>query len=272
MELCSIEDAFPKVSGFDNSDNKGLEVESKPSKEERRAARKKAKKCKGPALDYVNEQDGVVDPDRPAVKRMGDVPAFVSYNDAFPDLSGIDFEGFSNFGIPKISTNACTTNTEGLPKYFLRTDDDEEGFANYSGLQGDNPGYMINSNIPGFNGTGVEKAGSLPAPETSNEWKPTTSAKAKTAFLSVAPTIESTNATTAKTTGNPPAPSTVTREPAAANDQRDMLMKQINELTKRLEQLEKGKPVQNTQQELLMFVGTGIFLLVSFDIALRASR
>lgn len=262
MELCSIEDAFPKVSGEDTSDRKGLEI---PSKEERRAARKKAKKCKGPALEYLEGPD----PDRPAFKRMGEVPAFVPYDDAFPDLSGIKFEGFSNFGIPKLTSNSCTTNTEGLPAYFLRTDD-EEGFSNYSALPGDNPGYMLSNTIPGFDGNGVEKAGSLPAPEMSNEWKPTTAAKAKTAFLN-APSLDSSNATTAKTV-SPPPPSTVTREPAVANDQRDMLMMQITELTKRLEQLEKAQPVQNTQQELLMFVGTGIFLLVSFDIALKASR
>jgi hypothetical protein len=277
MELCSIEDAFPKIAGQSNSEEAGLPMspsgclDSKPSKEERRAAKKKAKRCKGPALDYLEAQEGKVpDPDRPAVQRFGDVPAFVSYAEAFPDISG-SFEGFS---IPKLTSATCATNTEGLPKYFLRGDDDEEGFANYSGMQGDNPGYqLVPTAIPSFDGTGVEKAGSLPAPNTDISWKPINASKATTSYYDVAPlSVDSTNATVAKTSGTVPTPSTVKREPAVLNDQRDMLLKQITQLTQRLDDLEKKQPARDTQKELLMFVGTGIFLLVSFDLALRAVR
>jgi hypothetical protein len=277
MELCSIEDAFPKIGGYENSEQ-GLPMspsgclDSKPSKEERRAAKKKAKKCKGPALEYLDAQEGKVpDPDRPAVKRLGDVPAFVSYAEAFPDISG-SFEGFS---IPKLTSASCATNTEGLPKYFLRGDDDEEGFANYSGMQGDNPGYqLVPTAIPAFDGNGVEKAGSLPAPNMDVNWKPINASKATTSYYDAAPlAVDSTNvATGVKTSGVVPTPSTVKREPAIVNDQRDMLLKQISELTKRLDDLEHKQPARDTQKELLMFVGTGIFLLVSFDLALRASR
>ena len=281
MELCSIEDAFPKIDGHDHSERKGLPVaptgslDSKPSKEERRAAKKKAKRCKGPALDYLEAEEGKVpDPDRPAVKRLGDVPAFVSYADAFPDISG-SFEGFS---IPKITSGACATNTEGLPAYFLRGGDDEEGFANYSGLQGDNREYqLIPTAIPSFDSKGVGKAGSdesLPAPNTEVAWKPITGAKTTTAYLPPVPLkVESTTTTPMKTSGVPPNSSSMKREPPnAANDQRDMLLKQIRELTKRLDDLERKEPPRNSQKELLMFVGTGLFLLVSFDIALRAAK
>jgi len=284
MELCSIEDAFPKISGHDHSERKELPtaptgcLDSKPSKEERRAAKKKAKRCKAIApsvLEELEAQEGqgqVPDPDRPAVKRLGDVPAFVSYADAFPDISG-SFEGFS---IPKITGSSCATNTEGLPAYFLRGEDDEEGFANYSGMQGDNPGYqMVPAAIPRVDAKGVEKAGSdasLPAPNMDMNWKPLTNAAATTAYFTEEPlNIESTNTTTAKTSGVVQQPSTIKREPAQVNDQRDMLLKQISELTKRLDDLERKTP-RNTQKELLMFVGTGLVLLVSFDIALRASR
>jgi len=277
MELCSIEDAFPKIGGHENSEQ-GLPMspsgclDTKPSKEERRAAKKKAKRCKGPALEYLEAQEGKVpDPDRPAVKRLGDVPAFVSYAEAFPDISG-SFEGFS---IPKlISPNSATT-TEGLPKYFLRGDDDEEGFANYSGMQGDNPGYqLVPTAIPAFDGSGVEKAGSLPAPNMDLNWKPINASKATTSYYDAAPlAVESSNiANTVKTSGTVPTPSTVKRETVVVNDQRDMLLKQISELTKRLDDLEHKQPARDTQKELLMFVGTGIFLLVSFDLALRAAR
>ena len=62
MDLCSLEDAFPNIelrpghtqwkggAEFPNVGGK----DSIPSREERRAARKKAKKAKGPALEYSN--------------------------------------------------------------------------------------------------------------------------------------------------------------------------------------------------------------------------
>jgi hypothetical protein len=283
MELCSIEDAFPKISGSDNSERKGLPtaptgcLDSKPSKEERRAAKKRAKQCKGPALDALEAQEGhVPDPDRPAVKRLGDVPAFVSYADAFPDISG-SFEGFS---IPKISGSACATNTEGLPAYFLGGADDDEGFTNYSGMHGDNPGYQhVPSAIPAFDAKGVEKAGSavdktLPAPNMNLNWKPVISSKVTTAYIDDAGQFnaDANNLTNAKTSGTVPTPSTIKREPAEVNDPRDMLLKQIQDLKKRLEDLEKKEPPQDSQGHILMFVGTGLFLLISFDIALKASR
>ena len=269
MELCSIEDAFPKITGTTTEQN-DRSSDSHPSKEERRAARKKAKKCKGPALDYLNSQDGnAQDPDRPAVKRMGDVPAFVAYEEAFPDISGV-MEGFS---IPKLTSTNCVTNTEGLPAYFLRGDDEEEGFANYSGIEGENPGYQLNqASIPSFDAKGVEKASGLPAPATNIGWKPTTASKVKTAYYENNPTIISSNDTNATTSGKVATPSTIKREPSTVNDERDMFIKQIQELKKRIDMLEHKEPPKNNQKELLMFVGAGIILLLSFDIVLKASR
>jgi len=273
MELCSIEDAFPKITGDTNQQNElnpHRAIDSHPSKEERRAARKKAKKCKGPALEYLNAQEGIApDPDRPAVKRMGDVPAFVSYEDAFPDISG-SIEGFS---VPKLASTNCLPNTEGLPAYFLRGDDDEEGFANFSGIEGENPAYQLSpASIPSFDSKGVDKAAGLPAPVTNMDWKPTTASKVKTAYVDKIPPVISSNATDSKTSGQVPLASTVKREASVVNDQRDMLVKQIEELQKRIDQLEHKEQPRNNQKELLMFVGTGIFLLISFDIALRSSR
>lgn len=282
MELCSIEDAFPKIEGHEHSERKALptaptgSLDSKPSKEERRAAKKKAKRSKEAPIDqFVGEENThVSDHDRPAIKRLGDVPAFVPYSEAFPDISG-SFEGFS---IPKISGGACVTNTEGLPAYFLRGADDEEGFANYSGLHGDNPEYqLVPTAIPSFDAKGVEKAGSgesLPAPNSKVDWKPLTGAKATTAFLDAMPLkIDSTNISPAKTSGVPLLTSTLKREPSTQNDHhRDMLLKQIQILTKRLDDLERRAPQKNSQKDILMFVGTGLFLLVSFDIALRVAK
>ena len=278
MELCSIEDAFPKISQTDTSERKGLMSEqniSKASREERRAAKKKARRCKGPALEYIEATDSltvVPDPDRPAVKRLGEIPAFVSYAEAFPDISG-NYEGFS---IPKLTSTSCLPNTENLPAYFGKGEDDEEGFANYSGIDGDNPSYqLVPTAIPGFDSKGVEKAGSaLPAIPVALDWKPTTAAKVKTAYFdgAVAAGIDNTPDVKEPVVKEVPVTSVLNRESSINNDMRAPLLRQIDELTKRLHELEQKQPMRNTQNELLMFIGTGIFLLVSFDIALRVTR
>jgi len=45
-------------------------------------------------------------------------------------------------------------------------------------------------------------------------------------------------------------------------------MNRVNELMGRLETLEK-KRAQDSQTEILMFVGTGVFLLLSFELLTR---
>ena len=49
---------------------------------------------------------------------------------------------------------------------------------------------------------------------------------------------------------------------------KNALLKRIDQLMGRLDQLEK-KSVKDSQAEILMFVGTGLFLLVSFEIFTR---
>jgi prefoldin subunit 5 len=51
-------------------------------------------------------------------------------------------------------------------------------------------------------------------------------------------------------------------------EDRDKLLARIDELMGRLEQLEKQRR-QDTQNELLLFVGTGLFVLVGFHMAGR---
>jgi prefoldin subunit 5 len=48
----------------------------------------------------------------------------------------------------------------------------------------------------------------------------------------------------------------------------DALLKRIDELMGRLDQLEK-KNKADSQNEILMFVGTGLFLLMSFELFSR---
>ena len=272
MELCSLDDAFPDIG------------KQGPSKEERRAARKKAKRCKGPAEEYL-EPTGAAqqpDPDRPAVKRLGEVAALMSYTDAFPDLSGVvrdsvpfhtrpSTNGGEEFRMPTLPGANTTFSDAGLPGYFGKSLDDEEGFADYSANPADTTGYL------GAAGSGTPV---LPTPSVSDVWKPLTPAGAKTAYFDKLPApggkiverVEPegpkrvvTASESARKGGAP------VQEPDMTDVTRDQLLKRIQDLQKRLEELET-KTGRNSQQDILVFVGAGLFLLVSFDLAIRASR
>jgi hypothetical protein len=54
----------------------------------------------------------------------------------------------------------------------------------------------------------------------------------------------------------------------AKDESREALLERVNELVKRLETLEK-KRSQDTQTEILMFVGTGFFILLSLELLTR---
>ena len=267
MELCSLEDAFPNIdTGSVHKSLSGLPfvggVDAKASKEERRAARKKAKKQKGPALAY---SDSVVadlptlpdpDPDRPAVKRMGYVPAVQEEKESF--VSPV---------LPKAS---CLFSDPGTPSYFGKDVDDEEGFSNYSPVGSDNPNFMLQPSLKGFDLKGVDKAaGTLPEPNLDETWKPMSPAASYTAFLpggtKEAPGWSMNAEQRVSSTAVIP-----DKIPARASnaDQNGMLMSRINELVSRLETLEKKKS-QDSQTEILMFVGTGVFLLLSFEMLTR---
>lgn len=304
MELCSLEDAFPDISKKGISGSGSGSTESAggtgsglgPTREERRAARKRAKKCKGPALDYLNQQDDVAptDPDRPAVKRMGEVPAFTSLEDAYRDVSGT--EGFK---LPTLPKSNCLFSDAGLPDYFGKgLDDVDEGFVNtpMAGLVKNDVGDRL---VPptldaSFEGKGVNKAGgdqaasTLPAPFLEDVWKPLTPAKTRTSFFpagSSAPASQS----MMRERVEPELPTVTSRpEPVAtsgaavrqiveskaappAQPDRDTLLQKIQELTKRLDELET-RTRRDSQRELLLFVGAGVLLLVAFDATSRLGR
>lgn len=302
MELCSLEEAYSPPKDMASFLPKPGCTDTKPSREERRAARKKAKKCKGPVETYLDAKEEPpvpeTDPDRPAVKRMGEVPAFMPVGEAFPDLSGSE-----GFRLPRMPPSSCTFSDAGLPAYFGKgLDDADEGFQDYGGAGGLIPQTLEG----GFEAKGVAKAGSgsgLPAPPLVDAWKPLGSAGAPTAFvpsLLAAPTsriVETTVPASGPTVGPygpkrlaptaPPVelpkellPTTSTHGPAQITEcetSRDILLSKLQELTRRLEQLEKGGVTstltpRHPRQEMLLFIATGVGVLVSLDLIVRAAR
>ena len=305
MELCSLDDAFPNINTGSVHTGSGFPsvggTDTKPSREDRRAARKRAKKVKGPALTFSDSVVGdlppsgdtpdapidwrgprnLPDPDRPAVKRMESVGTIQGQK-----------EGFVMPTLPKAS---CLFSDAGTPSYFGKDLEDEEGFSNFSAVGSDNPNYTLGQGgddivnqvrkapsmdytlhpdaATSFSLKGADKAaGALPEPNVKDTWKPLSEGANYTAFVGSGkkevPGWSMNAEHPREQVASKDTIAEVTPEKVGKGDQNETLLGRINELVGRLENLEKKKS-QDSQTEILMFVGTGIFLLVSFELLTR---
>jgi hypothetical protein len=279
---CSIEDAFPTIDtgSLGNGNGGGIPkvgcTDPKPTKEERRAARKKAKRCKVPAdLDYLAlQEDGIQaaaevateplgpDPDRPAVVKMTGVPPF---------QVGGAAEGFKLPVLPKAS---CTFTDPGYPDYFGSgvDSDSEEGFSTFTNVIGDDPNYRLEGAAPPPDPKlelPIDTNSVLPVPSVVDTWKPLTPAGASTAFFKYLPPPG----------GQRPEPVDEERaeerdevppvvKPAGASERDSAMQAKLTELIGRIEQIEQ-KRAETSQTELLLFVGTGLVLLGVLEYAGR---
>jgi hypothetical protein len=331
MDACPYEDAFPNFDtgtvhrGAARPSGSGFPyvggTDAKPTREERRAARKKAKKCKGPALEYSNlmadsmpaevESPGLggsiydVDPDRPAMQRMPPVESMV-------DQRG-------GFKIPVLPKASCLYSDAGTPSYFGASSDDdpsEEGYSNFMKTHGE-ADYMLGGEsttkasqhaaayggeggpaaFSSFALRGANKAAGATLPDLNlvDSWKPLGPASSYTAYLNDLPSMAaalpgwaSGSRSSAPPAGpiqppmeRPTAPASEHRfptfppsvpavVPAGGNqkEDRDALLARIEALSGRLEELEHTRR-QDSQHEILMFVGTGLFMLFAFDMITR---
>jgi hypothetical protein len=271
MDLCSLEDAFPNIDTKSVHKSSGFPyvggTDSKPSREERRAARRLAKKLKGPAATYsdsITPDLPPTDPDRPAMKRMEAVESVQE-----------EKEGFK---IPVLPKASCLFSDTGTPAYFGKGEDDtEEGFSSFSAVPGDDPNYVLQPDfVKSFDLKGAAKAGGE-IPELNDSWKPMTPAASYTAYQQGSGEEPTWSMNTPQKRGQVAPKSTIYEDmPArvdedssdAKDESREALLERVNELVKRLETLEK-KRSQDTQTEILMFVGTGFFILLSLELLTR---
>jgi hypothetical protein len=223
--MASLEEAFPQCNG-------------PPEREKKKKRKHRSSETPLPYLEEVPD----VDPDRPACKRM-------PYVEAFQDLSGGSTLPGALASMTKVANAKPVTK---IPSYFGKGVDDEEPFANYSNTIGDDPSYRLEPDFTQmFLGKGLEKAqgtGSLPAPNLNDSWKPLTANGVPTAsFLEIPQPISA------------PAPSI----PSAIrpSEESDAMARKIDYLYRRIAELDtqRGK---NSQTEILMFVGTGLGLIL----------
>ena len=198
--------------------------------------KKKSKKSR--KVPLVEE---IMDPDRPFSQKM-------PYVEAFQDISA----NLPN--IPKM-----TPVLKDTPSYFGKGVDEEEGFTN---IIGNDPSYKLDF-AGQFLGEGLDKSQgkqTLPAVNVNDAWKPLTESGAPTASFHYIPK-EPKLPTLRNVKEN------VLIQPAPSPDFKDMQEK-LDYLYRRLQDMENKRSV-NAQTEILIFVGTGLGLVLAMHAMFR---
>jgi hypothetical protein len=350
MEPCPFEHAFPEIhtgsvgSGWPKVGG----TDTKATREERRAARKKAKRCKGPALVYSDQ----VSADLPPVS-VSDLESFVSglggdtYASFTPEPLAVQpvapVQPVTDPDRPAVQrmkpVEAMAAAMAAVPSYFGAGEDDDptqpaEGYR--SGLGGaaagfvqpvdDTTGYKLGSEVTQGLQLGalpkLQSGTSISEPNLNDFWKPAAAASSYTAYLGKLPAsgasipgwashaqqyaspagefesaaaeeeggaaayqpIETAPRNKIKSSPRtfqlgalepklppPPPPSAPLSNSAAERalkEERDQLRMRMNDLITRLDLLERER-LGGSQKEILLSVGAGLFLLMSFDIIAR---
>jgi len=171
------------------------------------------------------------DPDRPAYEQQNSSVSLKELSEAFIDISA-----------NKIPAAIGTK----LPSYFLG-DDDIEGFTNsFSAVE-----------EVGFD----KSSGTLPIPSVSDTWKPLTPSTGSSAYFKHLPTPG----------GVYPVTKPLKPEPREFKvEPRNDLQEKIDKLIKRLDELENTRrSPNNNQNEIIAFVGTGIFMIFALSLLKR---
>jgi hypothetical protein len=288
MEYCTLNEAFPDIGSGPAApgckDNKAGAIA-------RKEERKKAKRCKGPPLTFLDPpgDQPLTDPDRPALRPKPETPPMNPQTgliqhapvDAPPREAFTDFQDprpaseiLASFRSEQPPKDEAVLNTmpkgiagpnkqqpNKLPKYFganYDNDDITEGFTSFTNIIGDDPGYRLDYDFTQqFNGTGLNKAqGSeiLPVPSVKNVWKPLTPGGANTAFFDKLPL--------------PGGTLPVDQVKEAPPYDKDEFFKRLDSIYARLDDLEIRRS-ENAQTEVLLFVMSGIFVLFSMDLLVR---
>ena len=279
MNGCALDDAFQNIGGAPSPGCAADYATKMARKEERR----KARRCKGPAAEYLDIEDK--DPDRQTFHKLPDVPAMnpaigmrehtpvtapQGTTEAFSIRSkcptSCDQQHIHNFDkdplhdyledekqkrlVPvKVPTSEVFKSTK---KYF-GMDPDSDGFADYE------PEETNETLYPDFRKTfeqaGVARAGSsasLPNPSVNMYWKPVTTAGAQTSFVEHLP----------------PPGGKYHQRPLNSEVSMDHVMKKLDKLFARLDDMNTSSPEQVTS-ELLMFISSGIFVLFMMDLLVK---
>jgi hypothetical protein len=230
MDYCLLEDAF-KGESIGCKDNTGTQSA-------RKHERKKIKKNR----DYFKS----VDPSFAPEAINANCPALGESKDYSEAFQNIDVQ------VPIIPKQ--NAGQQQLPSYFLGQNDDDG--MNIEGFTSD----FSKSDEKGF-----EKASGkvLPIPSVSDTWKPLTPSRNNTAYFDELPTPGGTYPIWNSLKAEPKEVGPELKKEKSGSD--TQLHKKIDELIRRLDELEKNSKPTN-QEEILAFVGTGIFVIFGLSL------
>jgi hypothetical protein len=268
MDYCSLDDAFPAVGptppGCRGADSGAAA---------RKAERRKAKRCKVPAMQLLDQPfdeaaetpdnpPQSVDPDRPQLGQKTDTPPAFNHGSG---MNGVT-EGMQPV-IEPVQYNQPTT-MKKTPAWFGTKVGGEEGFTPYVGTQGGSDADVANSDEyllkPSFEDAykarALDKPSGgpvLPLPNLNDNWKPLSMgpAGAQTAYYERYATQGS-------------RPAAAPTGPATAD--MSEIKKKLDKIFSRLDDIERNRVcTDNSNTEVGMFVMTGVFVLFFMDILVR---
>jgi hypothetical protein len=239
MEFASLDDAFPQVEN---------------SKEKRRSKKKEG---------FQAYELPPTDPDRPAVKRMLEIPPVgkESFADASTENQYLDQssqfakKSSVNNSLPPPRSVLKLEKQDNIPSFFGAepfSNPSEDSMAVFSnaGVSG----YMLDADFtksfdePGF---GKSNGSPVPTPELRQRWKPMSSDRIDTSFTDTGKGSQFKGLST--------------EDINAMKSKIDMLMARIDDLENRAEGA-------NPQLEMLSFIMTGLFLMFVVDLTVRKIR
>jgi hypothetical protein len=273
MNYCALDDAFQAIGG---APSPGCSMDA-ASKAARKEERRKARRCKGPAATYLD-----LDPDRPsaqnetvpamnsAIGMTEHVPVTAQYGitEPFTHMKSHKDQNIPNFDkdplydyiqsdieehVMKVRTTDTNQSKPSRKSYFgASVEDGDDGFADYIPDEKDEPTDFRKA----FDHMGVGRAGStatLPNASANMYWKPLTRTGAQTAFVEHLPP----NALASNTSFN--------RDHGSMSE----VMKKIDKLFARLEDMNSSTSPEQATSEIMMFVSSGIFVLFLMDLMVK---
>ena len=306
MDGCSLNDAFPS-GPYGSADC----LNTSTAEISRRQEKKKARKCRGPALTYLNSgmnMVGAVDPDRPAVRPMPDVPQMNPKTEMYehaPVTQQYDFETFVGEmdSLPQIQKNVAGPNAlqpADAPSFFGASPD--EGTPSRKGLVetfvsssapfvniiGDDETYRLEPDFASaFDGSGKQKASGLATvsgpSSTKQETKYLTPTSLKPSGILPVPNTDMFWKDRAAAGGQSSffshlrAPGGLPAGEAVDQDATDDVPASRKEVLSKLDaifaRLDDMESVksENSQTEVLLFILTGLGVIFLMDIGCRAA-
>jgi hypothetical protein len=299
MEYCSLNEAFPEIGGGPAATGC---VDNKAGAIARKEERKKAKRCKGPPLTFLDPpgDQPVTDPDRPALRPLPETPP-MNPKTGLIQHAPVDAppkEAFADFQDPRpISDILATFRSEQppadekvlntmpkgiagpnkqqaskLPKYFGANYDDDNNTKSWGGVDdATEEGFTSFTNIIG------DDPGYRMDADFTQQFAGKGVERAQGVEVLPVPSVK--NVWKPLTPGGArtaffdslPAPGgiiPIDQARQAPPYDKDEFFRRLDSIYARLDDLEIRKS-ENAQTEILLFITSGIFVLFSLDLLVR---